>query len=225
VTPDPAALLAVIQQADTAFPSGGVSFSSGVETLVHDDLLTGDSFASFLVDAISHRWNTFDRVFLCRAYLAVDDEGVRALDLEYEASVFGETARTASRRAGTALLGTWSRLDNDRAARYRRRIRSGEALGHLAVAQGLVFRATGLDLAAAEVASCWTGVSALASAAVRLGVIGHVAAQRILLDIRPCLADLLASPADVDALPSSWSPVQDIAQARHATAGLRLFAS
>ena len=79
-------LLTVLQHADTFFPSGGMAFSWGLETL-HDDglLLTAAAIESFLRGQLAHRWATCDRVALVRTHDLADDlDRVAACDAEME---------------------------------------------------------------------------------------------------------------------------------------------
>ncbi|GAA2225517.1 hypothetical protein N1031_04510 [Herbiconiux moechotypicola] len=223
--------LGALLQADPAFASGATSFSSGLETLVADGFVTdADTLTRFLTDSVALRWNTFDRVVLVRSHaLGLDtprsDDARLALDRETEITTPGERARSASRRAGIGLLGTWARLGSLAAARYRDLARSTTGCGHLAVAQGLVHAEQGVSLADSEAVACWALLSGQASSAVRLGVVGHRAAQTALLEARRLVEPLLAHPVAADAVPHAFTPVTDIALERHSLAELKLFAS
>jgi urease accessory protein len=220
--------LGPLLHADPAFAAGAGSFSSGLETLVADGFVTdAATLTAFLVDAVRLRWNRFDRVLLVRSHGigAADDDGRREVDREAELSTVGAAARAASRRAGIALLGTWARLGLLDAARYRDLARRTPGAGHLAVAQGLVHRAHELTLAESEALACWALLSSSASGAIRLGVVGHRAAQNALLDARRAVEPLLAEPVHPDAVPEAFTPVTDIAVERHALSDLKLFVS
>jgi urease accessory protein len=214
---------ALLLHSDPAFGSGATSFSSGLETLAADGLVDGrDGLVAVMLDAVRLRWNTFDRVFLARSHAAAADART-ALDREVEVSMLGAAARTASRRSGIALLGTWQRLGHQAAADYRRTALVTPGAGHLAVAQGLVWAE--LDLADAEALACWALLTTLASSAVRLSVVGHRGAQEALVEVERRIAPLLAVPADLDAVPHAFTPVQDVAVERHRLAEMTLFAS
>jgi urease accessory protein len=212
--------------ADPAFAAGAGSFSSGLETLASDGLVTGlDDLVEVMVGAIRGRWNTFDRVFLNRALAALDDDARLEIDWEIEASTAGKAARDASRRAGSALLGTWARLGNEAAARYRRLLTGAPHAGHLVVAQAIVFAERELPLTDAEALACWATLSSYASGAVRLGIVGHRSAQQALLAAEEAVRPLLSIPVDASAEPHAFAPLHDIALERHSLAELTLFAS
>ena len=142
-----------------------------------------------------------------------------------EAATLAAELRRGSRRAGRALLKVHAELGTRGASAYRALVTSGEAPGHGAAVQGLVWRGVGLDLATAEVLSAHTFATGILGAALRLGLIGHIGAQRILQSARTLVADLLREPApaldDIRAL----TPEAEIAVMRHETASTRLFAN
>jgi urease accessory protein len=117
------------------------------------------------------------------------------------------------------------RLGTPGAAAYRALVRAEQAPGHLPIVQGLAWRGVRLDLAAAESVSAHAAATALLGAALRLGVIGHVDAQRILQVQRPLIGELLAAPALPLEDAGSATLAADIAMMRHETGPVRLFAN
>jgi len=226
VTRDPATLLLALQFGDSAFPSGAFAFSWGLEGLAADGLIEdADDVADIIVQQLTRRWNSMDRVLLVRAYAALDIEAITTVDRLAEAATFSAPMRAGSRRAGRALLGVGARLGLDGLRDYREAAAEDACLGHLAVIQGLVFRAAGLPLALAEMLSGWAVIGGLSSAAVRLGLIGHVEALRMAGPLRATLAGLLETPVAADAALSSFTPLVDIAVTRNAQRDMRMFAT
>jgi urease accessory protein len=203
----PAMALALLQYGDSAFPAGGFAFSWGVEGLAADGLLQ---------EQLAHRWNSMDRLLLRRAFGAQALDEVAAIDRLAEAATPSAQMREGSRRAGRAHVG---------AIRYRDAIARDGRLGHLPVAQGLAYREAGLSIEAAELLAGWTLIAALASAAVRLGIIGHIEAQHVMTRSRRALEALLAQAPAADARPSSFTPLTDIALSRNSVRGVRMFAT
>jgi urease accessory protein len=159
------------------------------------------------------------------ALAAADADAWQDLDAQVEMQTLSDASRAASRRSGQALLGAWARLGHEDVQEYQGRVRGGSALGHQCVVQGLVYASAGLTHEAAELASCWSAMTGVVSAAVRLDLIGHLAGQRLLMRAVPLMADALATPVAPDASPSGWSPLVDIAVARHQLSPSRQFAS
>jgi urease accessory protein len=67
--------------------------------------------------------------------------------------------------------------------------------------------------------------AAFAAAAVRLGIVGHVDAQRILTALRPQIARVLETPAPTVDEIGAFTPAADIAMMRHEVATVRLFSN
>ncbi|GLK66886.1 urease accessory protein UreF [Hansschlegelia plantiphila] len=217
--------LLAIWQADAAFPSGGFAFSNGLEGLAAaGDRLSSDELEAVVEAALRRRWATADRVALARAFEAANDlDAVAEIDREVEATMLAEPFRLGSRRNGAGLLAAHARIGTPGARDWQARVRAGRALGHLATTQAVVWSGAGLDRSGAVLASGYMAVSGFMTAAVRLGVIGAIAAQSTVRKLLPVVAELAATP-----LPGrieSFSFRLDIAATRHARGDLRLFAN
>ena len=222
----PATALALLQYGDSAYPAGGFAFSWGIEGLAADGLLEGRAALDGLVaDHLARRWHSMDRVLLRRAYHAPDLELVAATDRLAEAATSSAEMREGSHRAGKALLGVAVKLGGPLSISYRKLVSADSRLGHLPVVQAIAYRDAQLTLDAAELVSGWTLVTGLVSAATRLGLIGHIEAQRSLTAAREVLVALLADPPDADELPSSFTPLIDIAVARGPSRHVCMFAT
>ncbi|MFT4003148.1 MAG: urease accessory UreF family protein [Rhizobium sp.] len=223
---DAATTLALLQYGDSAYPAGGFAFSWGIEGLAQDGLLSGQAGLDDLVfDHLTFRWNTMDRPLLVRACKASNLAAVAAIDRYIEAATVSAEMRVGSHRAGRALLSVSSRLGGPLSSGYRAIMAGDQRLGHLPVAQALVYRDGGLGLEESQLLSGWTLVTGLVSAGVRLGVIGHVEAQRSMASARGTLAELIASDLPDKAQPSSFTPLIDIAVCRGPSRHVRMFST
>jgi len=221
---DAAAALALMQYGDSAYPAGGFAFSWGVEGLAADGLLRGPpDLDDFIREHLEFRWNTMDRPLLGRAFRAEAPAAVAVVDRFAETSTPSAPMRDGSRRAGRALLGISARLGGELSTAYRVFLSADARLGHLPIAQAVAYRDSRLDLPSAELVSGWTLINGLVSAATRLGVVGHVEAQRSIAAARPRLAELLSKASPSDAAPSSFTPLIDIAVSRTHARSTRLF--
>ena len=220
-------LLATLQNADSFFPGGGIAFSWGMEALITDRQVQGaEQLAGCIAGQLEQRWAVCDRPALIAAFRAdAQMDRVAGIDRELEALTLAAELREGSKRAGTALLTVHERIGTPGAADYRAALRSGRALGHLPVVQGVVWRGAGMDETAAQAASAHTFCVALVGAALRLGTIGHLEGQSILLGLRAGIAGLIAAPvAPVDAM-YACTPAAEIAAMRHEVQSSRLFAN
>jgi urease accessory protein len=220
-------LLTMLQHADSQFPSGGFAFSQGLEASSQlADKLGPFDFRAFLRTQIEHRWAEADRVVLVRAVrLAGDLTALAVLDREVEASTFVEGLRAGSRRNGSALLTTHERIGTLGATGYRAMIRAGTAMGHLPVVQGLLWSALGLDEGEAVTVCGYQAVAGLATAAVRLGLVGAIQAQVELTAVLPLIAEMSRRPVSDEEPIRSFIPLAEIAVALHGAAGQRLFSN
>jgi urease accessory protein len=224
---DESTLLTALQHADSFFPSGGTAFSWGLESLCNDrQVRSADDVHRFLIGQLRHRWASCDRPFLVAAHRAATDlDAVATIDRALEAMTLPREMREGSARAGGALLSSHDRLGTSGAGDYRKRVREGQAPGHLPVVQGLLFAALGLDEGTAGAVSAHMLSVNVVSAALRLGVISHVDAQRILTATRPLVTDLLRSPPPSIDEAGVYAPATDAAVMRHEVQTARLFAN
>lgn len=224
---DAAALLCAFQFADSFFPGGGISLSWGLEQLRTDgEVGSEQELTSFIEGQLTERWACFDAPALKSAWHAAGDLArLRYVDSILEAMTLPAELRDGSRRTGSTLLNVHARLGNDAAKQFRSLVLEADTPGHLAVVQGLVWQQQGVAEQTCRAMAAHLLVTGLVSAALRLGMIGHLQAQVALLRLRPVIAGLLAAPvADIEDV-SGFTPVTEIASMRHETAQGRLFAN
>lgn len=221
------AVLHAIWQADGTFPSGSFAFSYGIEGVI---ALRGNVNVMELTEItkalLRQRWESCDRIAVVRSFRACGDLAViAAIDRDVEASTFGATLRDGSRRNGGSFLASHARIGSELASKLRQAVRSGECLGHIAVMQGAVWQAIGLDEELAQLTSGYAVASGAVAAAIRLGAIGALEGQKVLAECLPLIEELASQPVSADAELASFLPFLEIAAARHARADLRLFAN
>jgi len=179
-----------------------------------------------IADLLQWRWAPFDSVFLRRAWHADGALAVlAALDRELEAALLAPAERAGSVRAGAALLTTHLRLGTRGAEALRAGIDGGSLRGHRVVLEGALWRALGLDECQATLLSAYAFVSMLGTAAVRLGVQGALAQQRLLAQLLPDIATLATAALAPEAAPSAFNPLAEIAIMRQPGRDRSLFAT
>ncbi len=226
MTQELAGLLSALQFGDSFFPGGGVSLSWGLEALCADAALGPGELAAFVAAQLRLRWAPGEACALVAAWRAAPEPGeLFVVDWHVEALTLPREWREGSRRAGAALLQVHGRLGTAGAVDYTRACAAGLACGHLPVVQGLLWRARGLSENSARALSAHGLVTGQVGAALRLGRIGHVQAQEVMLAVRPVLLELLAqAPPPLEEMAGAV-PATEIAALRHETQATRLFAN
>ncbi len=218
-------LLLALQHGDNFFPSGTQAFSWGLETLVAGGMVSNaEQLNEFVASHLKWRWNWFDRPVLAACYRThKSTQNILELDVMVETRTLGKEARECSRRAGEAFLILHSRLGNTIAADYRNRILKSEAYAHNAVVQGLIWRSLGIECSQAELMSAHMLRTQLVSAALRLGVIGHIDAQLIISEQQSLIEQLLEQEVIPVERIGSFTPQIEIAVMQHEVQSSRLF--
>ena len=220
-------ILTILQFGDSFFPSGAVSFSWGIEMLKEDNVITSiTDIDKFLENQLINKWAPFERVALAHTYLNADKiDEVVAIDNLVESMTVTNELRNGSKRLGTALLATHTKLNTPRAQDYQQLILDRSAHGHLPIVQGLISKSIGQSQNSALLISAYTFCVAILGAAIRLGFIGHIDCQNSLSKFRHLIAELTTqSLPSLDSI-HAFTPYADIASMRHENANTRLFAN
>ena len=206
--------LSALQLADSALPSGRFAHSAGLEALVgesgppsENDL--SEFVASHVCDAVA----PLDGVVVAHAARARSLEALLSLDVCVGARKLTPGARLASTRCGRQLARTTDVLTDDALANeLADAVRQRATGGHLAVVEGTLARAVGLNAEEAVLVALRGAASSALSAALRLGAISAHSAQRLLYQLHPSivraceraletsLADLHSSAPELEVL-------------------------
>ncbi len=228
---NPLPLLRLLQLADSGFPTGGYAFSHGLEGLYALGVVTNESGVRGFVRAqveeglagieLPAAWHAYGAAEL------VDVDGLLEIDGLLHALKPVPAARSASTRIGRRLLESAAPLlADDLVFRYLEAIRTGRGHGHHAVAFAVAMQASGLPAEETVLALAATAVNGFVAAAVRLGIIGQTAAQRIVTDFHPLM---LLAATESHRIPladlGGYMPLVDLAGLRQEHLAGRLFAS
>jgi urease accessory protein len=196
------------QLADAAFPAGGFAHSFGFEALRALGHLRDEADLALRLGELAWHTALAALPFLAAAY----DDAVAA-DHACDRFTTNHVANRASRAQGRAfLLAIAAVLD----------VRPALPHGHLPVALAAALRDR-VALADARELAMYTALRSAMSAAVRLGVVGPLRGQRILLAVAS--AEMARALAAEIAAPRSAAPLLELAQASHDRLYSRLFQS
>jgi urease accessory protein len=234
-TSDGAALLALLQLADSQFPAGGFAHSYGLEQLAREDhIVDAAGVESFVRSVVVHQAATADARAAIAAARARDIEAVVAIDAGLFVTKAAQELRNASTTLGRRVLeevAAHPESTSPLLSSYLEAVRQGQSPGNHAVAFGVAGAASGAAPGAIASALLLGTASAILSAAMRLLPVSHRDVQGALHRLRPMIATL-AEDADADVASRgastellSFHPIQEIAAMRHGVAPVRLFAS
>ena len=186
-------LLAILQLADSSFPTGGYVHSQGLEGMVRRGLIADAAgVEQFIANSLTAALIPADGVALLnahRAALAADRATLVAIDQLLHAGKLAAELRAASRQVGRRLLTETALLVADAThADYRAAVTAAHSHGHAAVALGATAAAMGIPAESALLAFCHSHTVGILGAALRLLPFTHSQAQAILHRLHPQLA-------------------------------------
>jgi urease accessory protein len=230
MTGDLDALLASLQLADSAFPSGFYTLSHGLEGYAQARAIDPAHLSELLEDLLRHSVGPSGGTALAIAHRCASSghwEEVIAVDRRLYATMLNREMRTASTRTGRQLLEVAREsFGGNGVERLSVLVTERSVPATQPVVAGVVYADAGAPLAAAVASELFAFAASFTGAAVRLRLSDHIRAQRLLRDVAPVIAEVareaLTRPlAELGAC----TPLADVMSGRHERADARLFAT
>lgn len=223
--------LALMQLADSFFPSGSFTLSYGLEYLVQTSQVTNsEELQTFLRILLNNKIIPGDLVALLHAYRG-SQQNCLATIYEADQQLFKQTLiaqnRSSQQKSGRALLRlaatTWQ---DDKLESLQQQSLTKEFACLHPVVFATVAEIAGIDEVDTVLAFLHNFVTGILGVSIRLGIVGHLKAQRILLDLAPDLDAAYAQASQLN-IKQMWSctPTIDLAQMGHQKLQTKLFAS
>lgn len=224
------AFLGSLQLADSFFPSGTFTLSHGLESYAQAKLLTADSLEPLIADLLRYSVGPTDAVALAIARGAAADADLDLIaeaDIRLTAVKVAREPRQASIRLGRQLLALGRDVfDYGLAGDYLARVQELSLPGNQAIALGLLNAALEIPARQAVAGELYAFAASCAGAALRMAIIDHRQAQRMIHHLQPVIAAVTgdAMTRELSEIGGS-APLAEIMAMRHETADIRLFAT
>ena len=215
----------LLQLADSGFPTGGFAHSAGLEAAAQ----LGETRGAEGLDryARAYLWNVGNASLPFVAAAHDEPAALADLDALVDAVLIGHVANRASRTQGRAFAATCAHVfDVPAIAAQADRARAREGPSHLAPLFGATLAALRVERRETLALYLYIALRGIASAAVRLAVVGPHEAQRLQLRHGTTMDAVLASCQELrphDA--ATVAPVADIIGQTHDRLYTRLFQS
>jgi urease accessory protein len=206
----------ILQLADSAFPVGGFAHSAGLEAAVQlGEVASVAELSRFVTDVLWQAgYGALPFVRAAHADARSQDTlgAALALDATCDAFLTSAVANRASRTQGRAFAATCARVfDAPAVALLDGAVRARTLAGHYAPLFGALTHELAVDVGDAQRIALHLALRGVTSAAVRLGVVGPLEAQRIQDASTPELDRVMTACADLglDAL-AQTAPLLEI---------------
>lgn len=220
--------LSMLQLADSFFPAGTYTMSNGLEALSKRKKIGAGELQALVRTHLERQVGPADCCALGAAYESARSgkvEGTIQADWALYAAKLVEEVRNASARSGASLARCVAFFSDDKTlAEYVKAVNEKKTGGMYPVALGVACAALQIPKHEAGAMFLYSFCVGMAGAALRLGVIDHVAAQKMLHELGPAIVTVARENVDKP-LEQMWqfAPAIDVTQMEHERLDSKMF--
>ncbi len=225
----------LMQLSDSFFPSGMFSMSGGLESFVNlNKICNSDDVQKFIIEQIEFQLLPCD----C-AVLSITIDGVKNNDLEkiveidnkYYSMKLAKEVRNSSIRSGKQIFNCLKHIildskdNNDMINQFDKKIELNETPCTYPVALAITAVYFKIPPQSVMRILLYSFSSSVVSAAIRLGVIQHLVAQKILLSLSENINSIISKTTNEKSVNDVWqlTPLTEIYQMKHEHYESRMF--
>ena len=220
-----------MQLADSFFPSGSFTLSHGLEYLVQTkQIKEATELKTFLQILLHNKIASCDLVALIDAYGGSKRNNIKII-LNADRQLFSQLLiaknRQTMQKSGRALLTVAREIwQNKQLEELQLRLEANHFFCLHPIVFAVVAQIAGIDEQNTVLAFLHNLMTSLIGAAIRLGIIGHIEGQKMLISLASDLLQAYSQAKSLD-LEQMWSctPTIDLAQMQHQQLRTRLFAN
>lgn len=223
--------LAILQLADSFFPSGSFTLSHGLEYLVQNkQIQNATDLQYFLQILLFNKISSCDLVALIHSHRGTQQHDLQLIknaDRQLYNQTLIEKNRQIQQKSGRALLMVAQEIwQHEFLEKLQQQTLSNQFYSLHPVVFGLVGNIAQIDEQNTALAFTHNFITGLLGAAIRLGIIGHIQAQKTLLELASDLQKAYQQASNLQ-LSQMWTctPTIDLAQMQHQQLKTRLFAN
>ena len=223
-------LVGLLQLSDSFFPSGMYTMSNGLESYFYrKKVRNANQLHDLMRVFLEQQIGPSDCNALGNSYVALENHNIQNL-VEVDQTLFVmrfvEEVRNASTRSGMQVLRCISAFvtDYDMLHLYQESIKQGKASGIYPISLAIASKAFGISKQNAGIILLYGFTVSMAGAALRLGIIHHYDAQRIIHELKPVISDTVLKNINRP-LSGIWQfcPGLDINQIKHEKMRSKMF--
>lgn len=221
----------LMQLADSFFPSGMFSMSGGLESLVNDKKITNwNDVQNFIAEQIEFQIFPCDCTALFIALTAATNNDLKTIieiDKKYYSMKLPKEIRNSTIRSGTQVLNSIVHMVNRSSTfldEFNKKIQSHETPGTYPVILAIGAVCFNIPLESITRMLLYSYSSSVVSAAIRLGLIQHLDAQKILNQLAEPINKIILENNE-KSFQNIWqlSPLTEIYQMNHERSEGRMF--